>query len=118
MSASAMTSALNLHHTSRPPELCHVCSRRAGGLATGPKGDRWLCQECYPLLEYVRDVRRFDAYESRAFEAVDNAAGEYAGAIGKTDIAEFTDEERGLLWRTAVRAWGDGIRAALREGPF
>lgn len=111
-----MTSA-QLHHTSREPEVCHVCGRRAGGLATGPKGDKWLCVECYPLLEYVRDVRRWDGYEHKAIEAVDEATGEFAAVHG-TDIAAMDTETRQALWRCAIRAHQDGIRRALKEAPF
>lgn len=55
------TTTTDLHHTSANPETCHVCGRRAHGVATGPRGDRWLCAECIPLLEYVKDIRRWDA---------------------------------------------------------
>lgn len=108
-----------LHHTSAEPELCHVCGRRADGLGLGGRRDdnKWLCQECLPLLEYVRSIRRWDAYESKAIEHVDEATGEFAAQYG-TDMAAYDEETRRLLWRTVCRSWGDGIRAALREGPF
>jgi hypothetical protein len=111
------TAQSSLHHTSREPEVCHVCGRRSGGLATGPKGDRWLCVECYPLLEYVKDVRRWDGYELSAIQDVDTATGEFAAVHG-TDIAAMDTETRQALWRLVCRSWGDGIRRALKTAPF
>lgn len=109
----------DLHHTSAEPELCHVCGRRAGGMAAGGyrNDHKWLCDECFPLLEYVKSVRRWDAYETVALEQVDEATGEFAAQYG-TDMAAYDEETRRLLWRTVCRSWGDGIRRALREGPF
>lgn len=106
----------SLHHTSSSPELCHVCGRRAHSVGVGTP-TRWLCQECVPLLEYVKDVRRWDSYEHRALEQVDDATGDFAATHG-TDMAAYDDETRAALWRLVVRSWGDGIRAGLREGPF
>lgn len=109
----------SLHHTSAEPELCHVCGRRADGLGIGGRRDdnKWLCSECFPLLEYVKSIRRWDAYEAKAIEQVDEATGEFAAQYG-TDMAAYDEETRRLLWRTVCRSWGDGIRRALREGPF
>jgi hypothetical protein len=109
----------DLHHTSTNPETCHVCGRRAHGVATGPRGDRWLCAECLPLLEYVKDIRRWDAYEDHALAAVDEATSEYAAEHG-TDIAEYSDVERRGLWRCAILAHQTEIRRLVRNGeaPF
>lgn len=107
----------SLHPTSREPEVCHCCGRSAHGVATGPRGDRWLCKECIPLLEYVRDVRRWDIYELRAIDAVDAATSDFAAEHG-TDMAAYDDDTRRALWRLVCRSHQDGIRRALKEGPF
>jgi hypothetical protein len=110
----------DLHPTSPEPEVCHVCGRRAIGIAL-PGGRRddhaWLCAECYPLLEYVKSVRRWDAYELKAIDAVDGATSDFAAEHG-TDIAAMDETTRRALWRCVLRSWQDGIRAGLREGPF
>lgn len=115
----SQSSAHPLHPTSKEPEVCHVCGRRAGGIATGAKGDRWLCEECLPLLEYVRNVRRWDVYEVRAIDAVDDATGNFAADHG-TDIAAYPDEVRRQLWTLVLRTHQAEIRRQVREGeaPF
>lgn len=98
------------------PDICHVCGRRAIGVGVGnPQRDpRWLCTECLPLIEYVKNIRRWDPYEIKALEAVDEATGEYAASVDKTDIAEFSDEERRGLWSAAIKAHQAEIRRLVR----
>lgn len=107
------------------PTTCWCCGRHAVSLGVGVvrrEGDdpRYLCAECIPLLEYIKDVRRWSPYEVKALDAVDEATGDYAAAVGKTDIASFTDEERRGLWRCAIAAHQDSIRRLVSDGeaPF
>lgn len=105
------------------PDICHCCGRQAIGVGFAgrrPEDNRWLCQECLPLLEYVKDIKRWTPYELKAVEAVDDATGEYAASVGKTDIAEFTDDERTGLWRCAIKAHQNEIRRLVKSGdaPF
>lgn len=107
------------------PTTCHVCSRHAVGVGLGltsrtDKDPRYLCGECVLLIERIREVRRFDPYELKALESVDEIAGEYCGSLGQTDMAEMSEEERRLLWRTVVQGFGDGLRRLISEGsaPF
>lgn len=99
------------------PTTCHVCGRRATGIGIGrlPHDPRWLCKECVPLIEYVKDIRRWDAYEEKALEAVDDATGDFAAEHG-TDIAQYDDATRRQLWRTAISAHQDGIRRLVTSG--
>jgi len=100
------------------PTTCWCCGRHAVSLGVGNpgKGDpRYLCAECIPLLEYIKDVRRWDAYEQKALEFVDEATGEYAAQHG-TDIAEYDEPTRRGLWRTAIQAHQDGIRRLVTDG--
>lgn len=45
-----------------------------------------------------------DEYEKNALLAMDDAVGDYATDHG-TDIGEYTEEQRMLLWRVALGAW-------------
>ena len=97
-------------------EICHFCqSRRAIGVGLD-KPLRWLCAECAPLAEYIKTVRRFDPYEIKALDAVDERAGEYCAELGRTDMACMSEEERRLLWRRVVQGFGDEVRRLLRDG--
>ncbi|MDI6028322.1 hypothetical protein QBK99_19195 [Corticibacterium sp. UT-5YL-CI-8] len=95
------------------PDICACCGRHAVGIGFD-RPTRWLCAECLPLIEYVKDIRRWDPYEVKALDAVDDATGEFAASIAKTDIAEFTDEERRGLWRCAIKAHQAEIRRLVR----
>lgn len=100
------------------PTTCWCCGRHAVSLGVGnaAKDPRYLCVECIPLLEYIKDVRRWSPYEVKALDAVDEATGDYAAAVGKTDIASFSEEERRGLWRCAISAHQDGIRRLIKDG--
>lgn len=100
------------------PTTCHVCGRHATGIGFAGRtasDNRWLCKECIPLIEYVKDVRRWDAYEVKALEAVDDATSNYAAEHG-TDIAEYDDLTRRGLWTCAIRAHQDEIRRLVKDG--
>src|SRR5690349_6383505 len=103
------------------PDACHVCGRHALGNGVGKHPDnRWLCAECLPLLEYVKDIRRWDAYEIKASELAGNDAGAYADSIGKTDMALMDDVEWMTFRNTMIRGFGKHIRYLIRnsEAPF
>ncbi|MBZ9659804.1 hypothetical protein LB523_12180 [Mesorhizobium sp. ESP-6-4] len=103
------------------PDACHVCGRHAIGIGVGqmrrPTDDpRWLCAECLPLLEYVKDIRRWDAYEIKASELAGQDAGAYADSIGKTDLAIMDDVEWMTFRNTMIRGFGKHIRRLIRDG--
>lgn len=104
------------------PAECSVCQRRAIGIGLQKfkEAPRWLCAECALIADHIRDVRRFDPYENRAIEMVDEKAGEFCAGLGKTDMAEMEESERLLLWRQVVQVFGDSIRQLIRAGeaPF
>jgi hypothetical protein len=99
------------------PTTCHICGRHATGIGIGrlPNDPRYLCKECIPLIEYVKDIRRWDAYECKALDDVDEATSDYAAQHG-TDIAEYDDATRRGLWQVAIRAHQDGLRRLIKNG--
>ncbi len=68
----------------------------------------------------LSSVRSFDAYENIAVTDCVDAIGNWLGDTGKTDLAEFNEEEQRLLVTIAVKEFGDSIRRQIREGraPF
>lgn len=98
------------------PTTCHVCGRHAVGVGFAgrrPSDNRWLCAECLPLIEYVKDIKRWDPYEVKALDAVDEATGEFAAENG-ADLAAYSDEQRRGLWTTAIKAHQAEIRRLVR----
>lgn len=106
--------------TIHDPDVCRCCGRHAIGVAVGnPKRPDWLCAECLPYLEYVHNIRRWDAYETHALKAVDAATGEFAAEHG-TDIAAYDELTRRGLWTCAIKAHQAEIRRLVRsdDAPF
>ncbi|TIN83118.1 DUF6511 domain-containing protein [Mesorhizobium sp.] len=107
--------------TTDDPDACHVCGRHAIGIGVGKHPDnRWLCAECLPILEYVRSVRRLDAYEIKAIEMAGEKAGELLDGFGKTDLAEMDEGEWRQFCKTMCLGFGDSMRKLIRENeaPF
>lgn len=99
------------------PEVCVCCGRQAIGVgfsARRAEDNTWVCAECVPLLDYIKDVRRWSVYEDRALKAVDEATGDYAAEHG-TDIAAYSPEVRRGLWRCAIKAHQAEIRRLVRS---
>jgi hypothetical protein len=106
------------------PANCHVCGRHAIGIGLEAERrhaePRWLCAECLPLLEQLKSVRRFDAYELRAVELAGEAAGVLLDSFGKTDLAELEAAEWTAFCRTMCQSFGDNMRRLIRndQAPF
>lgn len=117
-----MTSPNKQPNYENDPADCFVCRRRAHGIGLQqPRQDpKWLCTECALIVEHIKDVKRFDPYENRAFIAVDEKAGEFCASLEQTDMALMDETERGLLWRRVVQVFGDELRRLIRSGdaPF
>lgn len=102
--------------TIHDPTTCYVCTRHATGIGLGlssprDKDPRWLCAECVLILEQVKNARRPSVYELKAREGGMEAAGDYLESLGKTDLAEFEEEEALML---VGRIW-DGCAKRLRH---
>lgn len=106
------------------PTTCHICQvNRAIGIGVGfttsrDKDPRWVCADCSLLLEDIRRIKRMDAFEHAALTAVDDIAGDFAAEHG-TDIAEYDDLTRRMLWKTVVQGYGRELRRGIRDNaPF
>lgn len=105
------------------PDVCHICCNRATGVGIGfthsrDKDPRWICTECSLIIEDIRRIKRMDAYEHAALDKVDDIAGDYAAEHG-TDMAEYDDLTRRMLWKTVVQGYSNALRDAIRKGaPF
>ncbi len=105
--------------TTHTPTTCHVCGRHAVGVGFS-NPPRWLCHECADILEHIKSVRRFDAYELKARQGGVEAAGAYLKEIGKTDLAEFEAEEAEILCGRIWKGCADELRRVIKAGeaPF
>lgn len=106
------------------PSACHICGRHAIGIGLEPasKGQqpRWLCAECLPLVEYVKSIRRFDAYEIKASEMAGDIAGALLDGWAQSDLGLLSQEQWAVFCRTMCQAFGDSMRHLIRSGeaPF
>ncbi|MBZ9921480.1 DUF6511 domain-containing protein [Mesorhizobium sp. BR1-1-7] len=112
-------------HDTHTPSDCHYCGERAIGIGVGftsarDKDPKWICAPCSLVLEDFRRVVRMDAYELKAIELVDEIAGEYCAEIGLTDMAEMSELERRMLWKTVWKGCGTSLRKLVRsnDAPF
>lgn len=104
---------------------CHVCGvERSIGIGIGfthsrDKDPKWLCAPCSLMIEDIRKIKRMDAYEHRALDKVDDIAGDFAAEHG-TDIAQYDELTRRMLWKTVVQEYGRELRNAIRsnDAPF
>lgn len=108
--------------------LCCVCRRPAVGLAVTAKGRRnsplgWVCDdaECIQIAKDSFDMRQldFNRLDELATQEGGNEAGQYLDAIGKTDLAQLTEQQ----WQEFCRKMVGGYRLALKtklkdEAPF
>lgn len=104
------------------PTTCHICAtQRATGIGFAGRtaaNNKWLCAECALIIEDIRRIKRMDAYEHQALDKVDDIAGDYAAEHG-TDMAEYDDLTRRMLWKTVVQGYSNALRDAIRKGaPF
>ncbi|MGX1786885.1 DUF6511 domain-containing protein [Bosea sp. NPDC055332] len=104
------------------PADCFVCKRRAVGVGAGNPGGnpRWVCADCIPYLAEIRTVRKFDPYELTARADAGEKAGEYLDQIGKTDLADLTEEQWLTFLKTVIGEFGDSLRRQVAElrAPF
>lgn len=105
---------------SHEPTTCHICStQRATGIGLSARPPhQWLCAECSLIIEDIRRIKRMDAYEHKALDKVDDIAGDFAAEHG-TDMAEYDDLTRRMLWKTVVQGYSAALRDAIRNSsPF
>lgn len=99
------------------PDVC-ICGRQATGIGF-TKPDRWICNECVPILEYVKSVRRPSVYETKARRGGVEAMAPIIEEFG-TDLGAYTEEQADMLAGAAWRGTADRMRELIRNGeaPF
>lgn len=104
------------------PTTCFLCGRHASGIGIGkpPKQDpHYICEQCWPMIEYARSIRSFNSYERAAVTRAVTAVGPFVERLG-TDLGEWSEEDAEAFVRTIWEACGDELRAVIKEGevPF
>lgn len=109
------------------PADCWVCRRMSDGLGLGPpdhdkwnKNPRWVCADCVAIGKELRMVRNLNPYEMTARRDAGDKAGEYLDGIGKTDLADMTEEEWLTFLKTVIGEFGESLRRQVAElrAPF
>jgi hypothetical protein len=104
------------------PSACHCCGRHAVGLGIGDPGrgdPKYLCEECVLLVEQIKSIRGWNAYERAAVtKAVENV-GAFLEKHG-TDLGEWDEQTAEDFVRAIWLSCADGLRAVVRdrEVPF
>ena len=72
------------------------------------------------MVERIKDIKRFDAYELKALDGGVEAVGDYIDTIGgKVDLGAYDDLERRMLVKAAVIGYGNRLRKLIAsEAPF
>lgn len=105
------------HHT---PTVCYCCGRRAHGIGMegfgwdGKRDPHWLCELCIPIMQQIKAVVRFDAYETRAIDATIEAVGALVGANG-TDLGDWSEDQVREFVSEIILQFGHSIRKQIRE---
>lgn len=119
--ATATANATAATHNEHTPTTCYVCTRQAIGIGASPKPPyNWLCRECVVSIQDLSSIRRPSAYELMARKGGMEAAGDFLSSLGKTDLAEFEEEEALMLVGKIWDGCAKEMRRLVREGavPF
>lgn len=107
------------------PADCCLCHRHAIGIGIGythqrDRDPKWICHECALIIEDVRRVKNFDAYELKALDGSVDAVGDYIESLGgKTELADYDELEQRMLCKAAVTGFGNRLRELVRtRAPF
>lgn len=103
------------------PDVCYCCTRHATGVGIGnPNNPQWLCKECIVAIDDLSRIKRPSAYEMMARKGGVEAAGAFLSDLGKTDLAEFEEEEAEMLVGKIWKGCADELRRLVRDGavPF
>ena len=108
-----MTSAAT--HATTDPGICAVCRRRHDNLAYAPTPRhplKWVCAECVPLAKGIYHMPRaqIDEFERKALNDAGEAAGAYLDEIGKTDLADLTEEEWAAFWERGLMGYSESMK--------
>ncbi|GHC61445.1 DUF6511 domain-containing protein [Limoniibacter endophyticus] len=72
------------------------------------------------IVEHIKNVRRFDPYELQALDGGIDAVGSYLEQVGKTDLADMSEEEARMVVKAAWQGSADRLRSVIAKGeaPF
>lgn len=105
------------------PGCCAVCRLAEHGIGYFPKPDRhkpikpseitWTCDADLKFAKVVHHMPKeiLNRIEEEALRAGGDAAGAYLEKIGKTDLAQLSQEE----WLTFLATFEEGRGRAMRE---
>lgn len=105
-------------HVDHTPAVCWACGRHAIGIGIGDaaKEPKFLCRECVNIMHELKHLRRMDAMEIEAIDGGVDAVGDLIEALGgKTELADFDDEERRALVKAAWLGCADRLREVVRN---
>ena len=106
------------------PTVCRCCGFRSIGIGRNPSQSRkdtdsgFLCKRCILAMEDLTKLDRLDQYELRALEGGVEAAGEWLGERGITDLSLLDELDRLMFCKTIWIGCARQLRKELRGAPF
>jgi hypothetical protein len=104
--------------------MCVICRRDARGYGFAPRyirvaaSDSKQCsRRCQNITARLKGMIDPNKHESNALAAASMSAGSYVEEIGKTDLANWTEQEWATLIDVAVTAFQDFLRQAYADDP-
>ena len=104
--------------------MCVICRRDARGYGFAPRyireeapDSKQCSRRCQNITARLKGMIDPNKHETNALAAASISAGAYVEEIGKTDLANWSEQEWATLIDVAVTAFQDFLRQAYADDP-
>ena len=104
--------------------MCVICRRDARGYGFAPRyireeapDSKQCSRRCQNITARLKGMIDPNKHETNALAAANISAGAYVEEIGKTDLANWSEQEWATLIDVAVTAFQDFLRQAYADDP-
>jgi hypothetical protein len=104
--------------------MCAICRRDARGYGFAPRyireeapDSKQCSRRCQNITARLKGMIDPNKHETNALAAASMSAGAYVEEIGKTDLANWSEQEWATLIDVAVTAFQDFLRQAYADDP-
>ena len=104
--------------------MCVICRRDARGYGFAPRyireeapDSKQCSRRCQNITARLKGMIDPNKHEANALAAASISAGAYVEEIGKTDLANWSEQEWATLIDVAVTAFQDFLRQAYADDP-
>ena len=104
--------------------LCDICRREYRGFGYSPRltrqsgPDLWACSmRCLDIIGRLKGMIDPNEHEVAALRQASAVGGEYIESLGRTDLAQWSEQEWTTLIDVVVTAFQDDLREAYIQYP-